>query len=133
MISQTRALMLLRLSLGVIFFWFGILTLFNVSPALTMITKSLPAFLGESQLFLFLLALLEILIGLAFFTNRFIKVAAIVMIISVGIEIILVLFTQGFDPRFPILSLAGGYALKSLAIVAAGFVFLADKKGENKE
>ena len=129
---HSRAILLLRLSLGLVFSWFGVLKLFNVSPVLEIIKHALPPMFGESQLFMFLLAFVEILIGIAFLSNRVVKIAALVMIAHLLIATVAVLFTQGFDPRFPVLSLAGEFALKNLVLIAAGCVLIAEKS-EKKE
>src|SRR5258705_3464160 len=120
MLSYKRVVMLFRLSLGVTFFWFGLLKLFNVSPILNIIKQALPPVLGESQLFLFVLSAIEVVIGLAFLTNRYVKITSIVMIIHLAVDSLLVLFTQGFDPRFPLLSLPGEFVVKNLVLITAG-------------
>jgi len=121
--------MLLRLALGVTFFWFGILKLFNVSPMQEVIAKAFPV-IGESQFLLFLFALVEILLGVAFLANRFVRIAASLMIIWLLIVTLAVLVTQGFEPRFPVLSLVGEDVLKNLVFIAAGLVLLSE--GKNK-
>ena len=130
--SQERAFMLLRFALGVTFLWFGILKLFNASPVLDIIKKAVPAILSDSQLFFFALSALEILIGISFLTNRYTKVAAVVMIVHLLVVTVSVLITQGFDPRFPVLSLAGEFVVKNLVLMAGGLVLLADKKKDVK-
>ena len=126
---HTRSVMLLRLALGVTFFWFGILKLFNVSPMQEVIAKAFPV-IGESQFLLFLFALVEILLGVAFLANRFVRIAASLMIIWLLIVTLAVLVTQGFEPRFPVLSLVGEDVLKNLVFIAAGLVLLSE--GKNK-
>lgn len=126
MFFHKNALLFLRLSLGFTFFWFGILKLFNVSPVIDIIRHALPA-VGQSQLFFFGLALIEIAIGAAFLANRFVKIAAIVMIVHLIISTGSVIITQGFAPRFPVLSLAGEFAVKNLVLISAGLVLLAEK------
>lgn len=124
---HTRALLILRLSLGVVFFWFGVLKLFAVSPVQEIIRLAMPPFLGESVWFMFVLAFVEMLIGIAFLANRYVKVAAIVMLGHLTIATLAVLFTQGFDPRFPLLSLEGEFALKNLVLMGAGLMLIAEK------
>lgn len=124
---HARAILCLRISLGIVFFWFGILKLFNASPVISIIEKALPPLLGESQLFMFILAFVEMLIGVALLANRFVKLAAGVMIVHLLVATGSVLFTQGFTPRFPMLSLAGEFVMKNLVLVAAGFVLISEK------
>ncbi len=127
MISHNTALRLLRLSLGIIFFWFGVLKLFNVSPALEILQKALPV-LGQSQLFMFLIAFLEILIGISFLVNKLDKTSAIVMEVYLLITTFAILATQGFNPRFPVLSLEGEFAIKNLGLMAAGLILIVEKE-----
>lgn len=133
MVTPTRALIVLRFALGTVFFWFGILKLFAVSPVQEIIRQALPPFLGESQLFMFALAFIEILIGIAFFLNQYVKLAAFVMLGHLTIATVTVLFTQGFDPRFPVLSLAGEFALKNLVLMAAGYILIVEKAEKPEE
>lgn len=122
-----HASLLLRVSLGIIFTWMGILKLFNVSPVQDSLTQAFPA-LGESQVLLFSAAFFEILIGAAFLANKFVKIAAAIMSIHLLIITTAVLITQGFAPRFPVLSLIGEHAIKNLVLIAAGLVLLSEKE-----
>lgn len=134
--SEDKAIVLLRYSLGVTFVWFGILKLFNVSPVLEVIKLAMPPVFAESQLFFFLLSLFEILIGVAFFMKRLTKLAAVAMILYLLVATFSVLFTQGFSPRFPLLSFAGEFVMKNFVLMAAGLVLLThsvDKKVEEKK
>jgi putative oxidoreductase len=122
-----RSMLLLRWALGIVFGWFGLLQIFNASPAQELLIKSIPG-LGGSQLLLFLVAFIEFLIGVALLSNRYIKIAVIVMILLLLIESVAVLITQGFDPRFPLLSLAGEFTLKNLVLMGGGLVLIAEKE-----
>jgi uncharacterized membrane protein YphA (DoxX/SURF4 family) len=125
-----HSLTILRVSLGIIFLWMGILKLFTVSPVQESLINAFPT-LGESQLLLFCVAFFEILIGGAFLANKFVTIAAIVMSIQLLFVTVVVLLTQGFAPRFPVLSLIGEHALKNLALIAAGLLLIAER--EKKE
>jgi uncharacterized membrane protein YkgB len=133
MLSHERTIIFLRWALGATFLWFGVLKLFNASPVLEIIKNALPPVLGESQLFMLALSFAEIMIGVAFLANRLVKVAAIVMIIHLTIATIAVLFTQGFEPRFPVLSLAGEFVVKNLVLIAAGLILLPEKSAQSSK
>lgn len=130
---HNRALLILRWSLGITFCWFGVLKLFAVSPVQSIMVAALPPVFAESQLFLFLIAFLEILIGIAFFANKAIKLATIVMIGYLLLTTIAVLVTQGFSPRFPVLSLAGEFAVKNLVLMAGGLILITEKEVKEKQ
>lgn len=121
-----RSIMLLRITLGIVFLWMGVLKLFTVSPIQDALSKAIPT-LGESQLLLFSAAFFEILVGAAFLSNKFVKAAAIVMAIHTFVITFAVLFTQGFAPRFPVLSLVGEHAVKNFVLIAAALMLLAEK------
>lgn len=110
--NSNLTIKLVRWSLGLTFLWFGVLKLFNASPVLPIIKRAMPEGVAESQLFFIALSLLEIGLGLAFLSNKFVKLATIVMIGHLIIATTSVLFTQGFDPRFPVLSLPGEFVNK---------------------
>lgn len=114
--------MILRWALGITFLWFGILKLFNVSPVMQIIQNAMPDILSRSQLFFFVLAIIEIVIGVAFLINRYTKIAVVVMILHLIVATVSVLVTQGFDPRFPVLSIAGEFVIKNLVLISAGLI-----------
>ena len=133
MFSHERLMLYLRWALGIVFLWFGVLKLFNTSPSLDLFKAFLPAVLGESQLFYFVLAVLEIAIGAAFVANKYVRVAVILMILHLIGETVFVLVTQGFTPRFPILSLAGELVLKNVVLISAGLFLIVEKAEKSKE
>ena len=127
-----NSLLLLRLSLGVTFFWFGLLKLFNSSPAIPMIQKALPESISAFPMFILILALIEIGLGLAFLSNKFVKIAAIISILHLLVATGSVLITQGFNPWFPVLSLAGEFVVKNLVLMAAAVVLISEKAEKNE-
>ncbi len=126
-IISRKSLTILRVSLGICFVWFGVLKLFAVSYTLGILQSALPSVIGQSQMFGFIVALVEIAIGISFLINKWDRIASLAMVILVAILTIPVLVTQGFDPRFPVLSIVGESAMKNLILIAGGFVLLSDK------
>lgn len=129
---QARSIFFLRVALGITFFWFGILKLFNASPVISVIKEAMPQQLVSLPMFFFLLALFEIMIGLALLANKFVKIGVIVMIGHLLIVTVAVLVTQGFDPWFPVLSLEGEFVVKNLVLIAGGFILLTEGKKEKE-
>lgn len=121
-------MVLLRYSLGAVFIWFGVLKLFSVSPVQEIVQQALPLFLSRSQLFWVALSLLEIFIGVGFFLPRLVKIVSLITIGHLFVASVSVLVTQGFDPRFPVLSLAGEFVVKNIVLMAAGFVLFSQKQ-----
>lgn len=124
---HNHAVQILRITLGIIFIWMGILKLFNVSPIQDALTTAIPG-LGESQVLLFSAAFFEVLVGGALLANKFVKVAAVVLIIHLLVITVAMLFSQGFAPRFPVLSLVGEHALKNVVLIAAALVLVSEKE-----
>lgn len=124
LVSQQNAHRLLQYTLGLTFFWFGILKLFNASPVEGIIRQALPEVLANSQLLILVIALIEMAIGIGFLLNKLVRPLALLMIGHLLVATVSVLLTQGFDPRFPVLSLAGEFVVKNLVLMAAGVVFL---------
>ena len=128
MITSKRALTFLRISFGIYFLWVGVLKLFAVSPSLTLLQNSLPSVLGQSQLFTFVVAFIEILLGISYLANKLDRIASAVMVITVIFASLPVFFLQGFDPRFPVLSLGGELVLKNIILIGGGLVLLSEKE-----
>lgn len=128
MITSKRALTLLRISLGIYFLWVGVLKLFANSPSLDLIQSALPSAIGQSPTFTLLIAFVEIVIGASYVSNKLDRLASVVMIISVALVSLPVFILQGFDPRVPVLSLAGELVLKNLILIGAGLVLLSERE-----
>jgi|JI10StandDraft_1071094.scaffolds.fasta_scaffold1341921_2 putative oxidoreductase len=116
------SLLCLRLSLGIVFIWFGIQKLFDVCPVTGMIQNALPMGLGKSCEILFFLGIFELIIGIGFVVNCYIKFFSLAMMAHLLIATTAVLITQGFDPQFPILSIAGEFVVKNFVLIAGPLV-----------
>lgn len=127
MIKRSTALMLLRVSLGIVFVWFGVLKLLGVSPVETMIRTVYPSF--PFPFTMYALGVIEVLIGLNFLLNRALKVTVAVMWLQMaGIFSCLVLaphlFFQHSNPL--LLTADGEFIIKNLVLLAASLVVLAE-------
>ena len=49
------------------------------------------------------------------------------MIVHEILGSLFIILSQGFDPRFPVLSILGLFVLKDLILISAGLVILAEK------
>ena len=118
----------LRISLGVVFFWFGFLKFFpNVSPAENLATQTINVItfgLIVPSISIKILALWETLIGLGMLTNRFQRVTLFLLWSQmVGAWSPLVIFPSEMFIHFPfVLTLEGQYIVKNLVIIAGSFV-----------
>lgn len=125
-----HGLTLLRISVGIIFLWFGALKLIpGASPAESLIQHSLP-FL-PMELFLPVLAIWEMIIGLGFITGKFMRLTILLMIFQmIGAASPIVLNPTAVFVKFPfVLTLEGQYIIKNAVLVSAAFVIGATVRG----
>ena len=125
-----HGLTLLRISVGVIFFWFGALKLVpGASPAEPLIRDSLP-FLPMS-LFIPFLAVWEMVVGLGFISGKFMRATILLMFLQmVGAASPIVLNASAVFARFPfVLTLEGQYIIKNLVLISAALVIGATVRG----
>ena len=125
----------LRVALGGIFFWFGVLKFFpGLSPAqgLAVQTIDLLTFgLVPGGVSLVLLATLECVIGLGLISGRAMRLTLLLLAFQmVGAASPLVLFPGEVFTAFPYApTLEGQYIIKNVVLVSAGLVIGATVRG----
>jgi uncharacterized membrane protein YkgB len=129
-------LLLLRLSVGVIFFWFGILKFFpGHSPAqdLAIRTIDLLTFgLIPGSVSIYLLASWEVLVGIGLLTGVYMRVTLLLLFAQMlGTLSPVFLFPDEVFTRIPYApTLEGQYIIKNLVIISAGLVMGATVRKE---
>ncbi|NWG17591.1 MAG: hypothetical protein HXY41_13270 [Chloroflexi bacterium] len=121
---------LLRISMGIIFLWFGALKLVpGLSPAEGLVRETI-TFL-PFQIFLPVLAVWEILIGLGFITNKFMRLTILLLFLQMpGTLSPLLLRPDLVWTVFPYgLTLEGQYIIKNLVLISAALVIGATVRG----
>jgi uncharacterized membrane protein YkgB len=119
---------LLRVSVGIVFLWFGALKFFpGLSPAEDLAGRTMSALsfgLVSRSLSLPVLAAWECAIGLGLITGRFMRASLLLMFLQMSGTILpLFLFPQETWVRFPFAAtLEGQYIIKNVVLVAAGVV-----------
>ncbi|OHA21367.1 MAG: hypothetical protein A2849_00005 [Candidatus Taylorbacteria bacterium RIFCSPHIGHO2_01_FULL_51_15] len=115
---------LLRIALGIIFFWFGALKLAGFNPVYDIVYASFP-FLADGVGNLFLGGF-EALIGLALISNAFAKTTHLILIFHLlGTFTVFITAPEiMFDPQFPFLTLAGEFVVKNLSLAMGGIVVI---------
>ena len=119
-----RSIALLRIALGIIFFWFGALKLAGFNPVYDIVYASFPMLAaGVGNIFL---GGLEAVIGFALICNVFPKTTHATLILHLlGTFSVLVTAPQlMFDPYFPMLTLAGEFVVKNLSLAMGGIVVI---------
>jgi len=114
---------LLRISLGVVFVWFGALKVAGASAVGGLVAATVP--FVDSAWFVPVLGVVEILIGVAFATGRLLRVVLPVFAAHMA-GTFLVLITlpdvafQGTNPL--VLTAVGEFVVKNLVLLTAGLV-----------
>lgn len=128
-------LLLLRISLGVVFFWFGFLKFFpGLSPAQALATQTIEVLsfgrIGPS-VSIYILATWECLIGLGLLTGRFMRLTLLLLFVQMlGTLTPLFLFPQEAFVIFPFVpTLEGQYIIKNAVLISAGIVLGATVRG----
>jgi uncharacterized membrane protein YphA (DoxX/SURF4 family) len=137
-ITETMAehgLTLLRLALGVVFFWFGVLKFFpGASPAEALAGKTIETLtfgaIPESTA-LMILAIWESAIGIGLFVGRWMRAVLLLLFVQMlGTITPLFLFPTETWTTFPIApTLEGQYIIKNIVIVSAAIVLGATVRG----
>jgi uncharacterized membrane protein YphA (DoxX/SURF4 family) len=129
------SVVILRVGLGAIFLWFGVLKFFpNLSPAEELATKTIQTLtfgVVQPDLSLPLLATLETLIGLGLITGKFMRITLLLLVFQMlGTVTPLVLFPSETFTQFPYApTLEGQYIIKNVVLVAAALVIGATVRG----
>ncbi len=125
----------LRISLALIFIWFGGLKFIpGASPAeeLALSTISILTFdLISPQIAQFMLASLETLIGLLLITGSFMRFAILLLLIQMGGTMSpILLFPELVFNQFPfVLTIEGQYIFKNFVVISAAIVIGATVRG----
>jgi uncharacterized membrane protein YphA (DoxX/SURF4 family) len=126
---------LLRVSLGVVFFWFGVLKFFpGLSPAQDLATRTIDLLsfgLIPAEISLLILAIWECLIGIGLIFGIFMRVTLLLLFLQMfGTVTPIFFFPQEVFTRIPYApTLEGQYIIKNIVLVCAGLVIGATVRG----
>lgn len=130
-----NGLVLLRLSIGIVFLWFGSLKYFErLSPAEDVATRTIETItFGKlsDKVILYGLATWEVLIGIGLIFKIFLRQTLFLLYLQmIGTFLPLFLFPQEIFYVFPYsLTLEGQYIVKNLVLLSAGIVLGATVRG----
>ena len=119
---------LLRISIGIVFVWFGVLKYFDhLSPAQDLAIntmQSITSHLFPDKFDLYLLATLEVLIGIGLIFRVYLRLTLFLLFTQMlGTFTPIFLFPEDVFNVFPYgLTLEGQYIMKNLIIISAGIV-----------
>jgi uncharacterized membrane protein YkgB len=119
---EKHSINLMRISLAIIYIWFGALKIFGMSPAGELVEQTVYWF--KPEIFIPILGACEVLIGLGLLIKRFIPYTIILLLIHMAATFfpIFILTTNCFDafPYYP--TLVGQYIIKNLILISGALV-----------
>lgn len=113
----------LRVGLGIVFIWFGMLKFFpGLSPAEELVRNTVYFF--PPDLFIPILAAWETLIGIGLISGKFMRITLLLLFLQMpGTALPIVLLPEVVWTSFPFgLTLEGQYIIKNLVLIGAGLV-----------
>ncbi len=116
-------LTILRIGLGVVFFWFGALKLVpGLSPAEALVRNTI--YFVNPDIFQPVLAIWEMLIGVGLLTGRYLRLTLLLLFAQmVGTALPLVVLPEVVWTVFPFgLTLEGQYIIKNMVIIGSAIV-----------
>jgi uncharacterized membrane protein YphA (DoxX/SURF4 family) len=130
-----NGILLLRLSVGIVYFWFGALKFFSgMSPAEDLAQHTIEQLtfgLVPADISIYLLAVWECFIGLGLIFGIYLRATLILLWLQmVGAIMPLFLFPQDVFQVIPIApTIEGQYIIKNMVIISAGIVIGATVRG----
>jgi uncharacterized membrane protein YkgB len=121
-------ILFLRISVGIVFVWFGVLKFFpNLSPAQGIATNTINILtfgLIQDNVSIIVLAIWETLIGIGLISGKYLRVTLFLLFTQMlGTLTPLLLFPTETFTRFPYApTLEGQYIIKNLVLISAGLV-----------
>jgi uncharacterized membrane protein YkgB len=116
-------LIIMRIGLGIVFFWFGALKLIpDLSPAEELVRNT--TYFVDPDLFLPILAIWEMVIGLGLIFGILMRLTLLLLFLQMaGTALPLVVLPEAVWTHFPYgLTLEGQYIVKNLVIIGAALV-----------
>lgn len=112
----------LRISLGIIFVWFGLLKVFGQSPVNDLVARTVYWF--DPKVFIPILGWWEAAIGACFLLPPMIRIGIFLLFLQIGGTFLpLVILPQVCFQKFPfVLTMEGQYIVKNLLIISAALV-----------
>lgn len=133
--TARHAIALLRVSVGIVYLWFGLLKFFpGMSPAQDLAARTIAALsfgiVGPS-ISVPLLALLETIIGVGLVSGRYLRATLLLLLAQMaGTVTPLLLFPHETFTSFPIApTLEGQYIIKNIVLVSAAVLIGATVRG----
>ncbi len=124
--TRRYSLPILRVALGVVFLWFGLLKVYGVSPVADLVIKT--AWFLPPPVAVMGMGIVETVIGVGLLTGAAIRLTLLLFFVQMCATFLTVvmrpdLLIVGHDPL--VLSMDGEFVLKNIVLIAAGLVIVA--------
>ncbi|HEX8269564.1 MAG TPA: DoxX family membrane protein [Flavobacterium sp.] len=131
---ERQGMDILRISVGIVFFWFGFLKFFgSTSPAEEIASRTISTItfdLMHANLSMPLLAMLECIIGLGLLTKKYMRfVIPLLYFQMAGAVLPLFIFLDDSWTKAFVPTLLGQYIIKNCILISAGIVLGVVSKG----
>jgi uncharacterized membrane protein YkgB len=128
---KNRAITLLRLSMAIIYIWYGVLKIIGISPAEELVFRA-THWMGTHH-FVTFLGFIEVLIGLFLAIKKFLRLGLILLFLQFpGTFLPLFLNPEDCFTFIPFgLTLEGQYIFKNLILISGGLILISSL--HNKE
>ena len=123
--NRRHSMRMLRVTLALVFLWFGALKIFDVSPAADLVAKSLPFMPARAAVLL--MGLVELVVGIGLLSGWAIRVVLVVFFAQMVGTLLTLVLQPGvsFEGGNPLrLSLTGEFIVKNLVLITAGLAIL---------
>lgn len=130
---KKRTFTLLRYSMGIIYFWYGLLKVIGISPVEELVLHTSHWFDGQN--FVLFIGLWEMAIGLCLFIRKYNRVGLLLLFLQFpGTFLPLFLNLEDFFTIFPYgLTFMGQYIFKNLVLISVGLVLISSLHDKNQE
>ena len=128
------SLLMLRVSLGVVFVWFGALKVANVTPVGALVAGTVPWV--DAAWFVPLLGTVEVVVGIALIAGRRLTAVSFILVAHLtGTLLVLVMQPQvAFQHGNPLLlTTEGEFVIKNIVLISAGLVLASRLKARPVE
>jgi len=125
-----NGLVILRVSLGIVFFWFGVLKFFpGLSPAENLVRNTV--YFINPDIFVPILAAWETIIGIGLITGKYLRITLLLLFLQMpGTALPIIILPDVVWNKFTYgLTLEGQYIIKNLVLIGAGLVLGATVRG----
>lgn len=119
---RRHGLLYLRISIAIVFIWFGALKPFGISPAADLVKRTVYWF--DPDVFIVVLGVWEVLIGLTMLFKPTVRISIFLLYLQTpGTMLPLILLPHVCFTSIPFgLTLEGQYIIKNLVLISAGLV-----------